>query len=1001
MSNKLSSGKTMSEPLHNVSEGTAVTLENTTSTQQGRPKTTSVSASSGDRQTALPAASTDDAPATGKRVSAYPMQRRGSRKKTLSLNPEEREALENLIEEVIMGGVGEGVIDSDASSSDDEDAELPSVAQISLPGLSTAVAAGDLATKDTFVKGGKKFYPGQLKVALKHMHDLPPRFVRKLAKAQQYLDAGGNMYSKPVVSVGRIDEEEEMTLHSKDDTKQPKSAAAAATSAANVSERDRDKTRVKEDKLKDAKKVIRTLLTDRDQYIDETVSTAVVSSQPHAATSDSVYSTNVSIASDQKSPNVAQYHQRDAATQQVVLDNDSLGENVVTTNAVSLPSVIMSTSDAHAYHPSIGVGMSSIAAEYVPKTSDVSYRASHTSNLSPTGSQPVPAPRFQPPSVGIPQYQFSVPVVHGMKPSPVLSQSPPGTQYWIPQAVVPSSTPGFYGSSPPVMGMTGVPGAYSQILPYAYSIQSSYPTVQGVHAPYSPQYLYSASPPNQGLVAPPYSAATFSQPVSYPLTVLPPEHYARPPRAMSANFYQNTPPPGYCPTQSYHATDQRPIFASDMPPPTDGMRKLADCTHNSSALSVQVLAGQQSPAQPVNCSSGMRSGHMKPVCTMSAGINISHGHETCQKSRLNVIQPNIRHSSAYHSAETGFKMTPNSRPRAQYSSSDPTSALNSQPLRFSKSPVTVPLANSCSPNARVGSLDSVPISSHTAATEGPVAMQPKVLEFGTSDLPVLTQNVDHFNADVCCAESERSESQPTSLSTFSSPISNTSVLSNSFSAESGSGDPSCMTKCEIADSCSEEILEPYSLAAVITTESRSTSLAQSLNSVHISGMPHVNEHSRDTSVVSSYTNETLVPVCLHHAGDNPISSGKSLIGIEQSTVNTQCAEDQLPSELPSGCNSTSDAKTLNRSVFSEPQIQTLTSTPVSSSELLLPVTDEVADILLDHDATGVTRNDSPSDLVVTLSSSLTSALVEMFGPPVCDTAHGMPVLSGYFNCILQ
>jgi len=171
--------------------------------------------------------------------------------------------------------------------------------------------------------------------------------------------------------------------------------------------------------------------------------------------------------------------------------------------------------------------------------------------------------------------------------------------------------------------------------------------------------------------------------------------------------------------------------------------------------------------------------------------------------------------------------------------------------------------------------------------------------------------------------------------------------------------------------------------------------------MHISGMPHVNEHSRDTSVVSSNTNETLVPVCLHHAGDNPISSGKSLIGIEQSTVNTQCAEDQLPSELPSGCNSTSDAKTLNRSVFSETQIQTLTSTPVSSSELLLPVTDEVADILLDHDATGVTRNDSPSDLVVTLSSSLTSALVEMFGPPVCDTAHGLPVLSGYLNCILQ
>lgn len=999
----------MSKPPHDVSEGAAVTHPNNTSTQRGRPKAASVSASCGDRQSAVPAGGTDNVPATGKRISAYPMQRRGSRKKTLSLNPEEREALENLIEEVIMGGVGEGVIDSDASSSDDDDddSELPSSAQNALSGLTMTVTAGDLAEQDTFVKGGKKFYPGQLKVALKHMHDLPPRFVRKLAKAQQYLDAGGSMYSKPVVSVGRIDEEEETTAHSKDDIKQPKSATVAATPAANVL--DRDKTRVKEHKLKDAKKVIRTLLTDRDQYVDETVSAVVVSSHSNASSSDSVYSTTVSIASEQKSPNVAQHHQHDAATRRVVSDNVSVDENITSTN-------VTCTSDTHIYHSGVGLNMSSRVAEYVPKTSDVKYRAIQTSNLSPSGSQPVPAQRFQTPSVGIPQYQLSVPVVHGMKPAPVLSQSPPGTQYWIPQAVGHSSAPGFYGSSPPVVGMTGVPGAFSQLVPYAYSIQSSYPAVQGIHASYSPQYLYSASPPNQGVVGPPsYPAATFSQPASYPLTALPPEHYVRPPGAMSTNFYQNTPPPGYCLPQSYRASDQRPMFSSDVLLPTDGTRQhmvSADYTHNLSALPVHVLAGQQSPAQPVNCSNDTSLGHTKPVRAMST----SHSNETYLKSRTNVMQPSTWQSGGYHSMEAGAKVTPNSRSHLQRSSPDPTSALNTHCPRFSKSPVSVPLANPCRPNISISNPNSVLSSSPATDRQSPVAIHPTVSEVCVFDLPavdetVSTLNGDHFDTDMCRADVEQPKSQPISVAAFSSPVSNTSALSCSLSAESGSGDPSCTGGCEIeceTAGCTEEMLERCSSAPVTTQESRTINVAeeqsgfpcisvytsmQSVNDLNNSGMavmPRVNEHSGGICVASSDTSETVDSACLDHTG----KSGESLTGIEESRVNTESAEDQLPPELPFGLNSASDTETLNGCSYVEYQLQNSTSSPVSCSEPQLPVTDEGADISLDCDATDVKRNDSTSDLVVTLSSSLTSTLVEMFGPPIeCDTAHGMPLLS--------
>ena len=1008
----------MSKTVYDVNEGVTVTCPDVTSTPRGRPKAACVSASSGDRQTVLPEGSADDTPATGKRLAAYPVQRRGSRKKTLSLNPEEREALENLIEEVIMGGVGEGVIDSDASSSDEdpdaEDEQSSSSTQSSLSGSSAAVTVGDASRQDVFVKGGKKFYPGQLKVALKHMHDLPPRFVRKLAKAQQYLDAGGSMYSKPVVSVGRIDEEEETTAHAKDDSKQPKSATAAATPVTDVQERDRDKTRLKENKLKDAKKMIRTLLTDRDQYVDETASSAVVSNQSHSASGDSVFSTTASISGNQKPQSSTLYHQHDTATRQFVANNAvSVCENTTLANAAS--SVTVCTSETHVYHPCAGGNLSNRVAEHVSKMSDISYR---TGQSSTSNSRPIPPPQFHSPSLGIPPYQLSVPVVHGMKPAPVLSQSPPGTQFWIPEPVVPSNAPGFYGSSPPVVGMTGIPSAFNQPVPYTYSIQSSYPSVQGVHASYTPQYFYSASPPNQGLVGQPYSAAAaavFNHPVSYPLTVMPPENYVRPPTAVAANFYQNTPPPGYCPPRSHPTCDPRHMFASDVPLPTDGTRKhmfSADNFHTLSALSAPVLACRQSPVQPMNCSIDTRSGHTKPVCTVSTGAPNNR-----------VIYP----SSGYHSVDSGAKVMASVRSHTQRSSPDPANAVNSHRPRFSKSPVTVPLPG---PYSVKTSPNSVLNTSIAAGSQSLGGAKSAVSQVCTLDLAVVDKTTpnpiaEHSDPGLSNVDTEPSEPQTTSPSNlnFSSPASNTALFSNSLSAESGSGDHSCPddseneTQAEIAGS--SDVSEPCSTTPATTKESETRNVANQLldfpstssctsnksttetvscNDTDISGtaaVPSVSENSGGVEVVSSETKDVIQVTCSSHTGE---CSGESRTSIERGgLVDTGSAEDQLA--LRSGLNYVSEAETLNRSSSDQPQLMLSASNPVSYSTSPPTVTDEDADISLDLAAAGVVKNDPSSDLVVNLSSRLISALADMFGPPAgCDADNGISVMCHFVNC---
>ena len=92
--------------------------------------------------------------------------RRVPRKAAISLNPEERESLEQLIEEVIIGGVGADIMDDSTSSEDD-------------------TSDG----RDTDKSGKKdeqgKAHPSHLKVAAKHMKNLPPRFLRRLQAAQK------------------------------------------------------------------------------------------------------------------------------------------------------------------------------------------------------------------------------------------------------------------------------------------------------------------------------------------------------------------------------------------------------------------------------------------------------------------------------------------------------------------------------------------------------------------------------------------------------------------------------------------------------------------------------------------------------------------------------------------------------------------------------------------------------------------------------------------------
>ena len=86
------------------------------------------------------------------------------RKYNMSLNATERESLEKLIEEVIIGGVDQGFVDSEGTSSEDETGDSKKVKKDS-----------DSSGKETSKPKEGKLYGSQMKVAAKHMKNLPPR----------------------------------------------------------------------------------------------------------------------------------------------------------------------------------------------------------------------------------------------------------------------------------------------------------------------------------------------------------------------------------------------------------------------------------------------------------------------------------------------------------------------------------------------------------------------------------------------------------------------------------------------------------------------------------------------------------------------------------------------------------------------------------------------------------------------------------------------------------
>ena len=276
--------------------------------------------------------------------------KRGHRKKTLSLNPEEREALEHLVEEVIIDGLGEAIIDSDgSSSSDDDDCDVKESQAECRPDSMVGKDSGYDIVKDSRLHSGKgnlkdsgpagdkhhpakntrrnmspssgrdynrrgresingsgtkglkdvkrssdlrqvkaplpdeekekpnaatvrgvNIYPAQLKVAIKHMDSLPPRFLRRLQTGTSRTAGNESILAR-------------LTVKSPTDVQQATDAIRADD--ASVSPTDRDRGKAKQSQLQETKKTIRNLLGDLDQYTDETVSKDYSGGGP-AGTSD-------------------------------------------------------------------------------------------------------------------------------------------------------------------------------------------------------------------------------------------------------------------------------------------------------------------------------------------------------------------------------------------------------------------------------------------------------------------------------------------------------------------------------------------------------------------------------------------------------------------------------------------------------------------------------------------------------------------------------------------
>ena len=207
-------------------------------------------------------------------------KRKGHRKKTLSLNPEEREDLENLIEDVIISGVGEGVIDSEESTSSESEEEARQTQFTDSEKADDAQdkqqdsSSGSDKEKPQREKGKKgkqgkdgKVYPAQLKVAVKHMKNLPPRFLRRLQTAEEKKKEANARTGEMPNDVSDFIMPE-MTSQVEILTIKEQPEKEAKEKEINTI-KEREKQRNKQEQLKEKKQKIRNMLDDLDQYEDE------------------------------------------------------------------------------------------------------------------------------------------------------------------------------------------------------------------------------------------------------------------------------------------------------------------------------------------------------------------------------------------------------------------------------------------------------------------------------------------------------------------------------------------------------------------------------------------------------------------------------------------------------------------------------------------------------------------------------------------------------------
>ena len=465
------------------------------------------------------------------------------RKKTLSLNPEEREALENLIEEVILDG---GMGDSESGSSDEENKVIENKTVSTDQAKETTETPLNNPKALASVKMPKKYYPGQLKVALKHMTDLPPRFSRKLKKAERYLELNAAAGSKKIMPPASIKEEDEEEM------------ASINANVSNYDSRDVSPNMLAKNKnsknhqIKDIKKTIRTLLTDLDQYVDENDRTSLSLDLPGA-----MMSSDLEKASHQHSTKGKYYNSGSQSS------DDSM-------------------SSAASSRPLNAGNIRGILRPPYPSNHASNPQASHPRKISPTNAVHQlpnyrntnhPAFNKPPPSS---QHYPKVPMPQGMLPS---NMDVPGVYFMS----LPQSAP-YYRSLPP------------QNLPmqpsfYQYPSQRYPPLENYLSYPSnfsSTDYMYQ--PPSNSNMASLGGHVNMQMPGSYNVlsdSAKFPPNYSQPP------FFHPPPfqPPNYQ-SPNYQATTISPTIITPPPNSSSSTTPSTLSSYNSPQLTTNLLHTQ-------------------------------------------------------------------------------------------------------------------------------------------------------------------------------------------------------------------------------------------------------------------------------------------------------------------------------------------------------------------------------------------------------------------------